>query len=151
MKYARRNFSTSRSTPAGSRRGVAGLLGWIKTAHPAAYVKLQSSRPDLVKVGTQLDGLGDAASPSLVDKVAGTATQIANAVLPFLQLNAQRKLLNTQVKRAAQGLPPLETSNLTLPASRVEFDAGPGVSSWVKYGAIGVGVLGLLFVLSRRR
>lgn len=151
MKYAKRNFSSTRRTPAGSRRGVAGLLGWIKTAHPAAFAKLQASRPDLVKTGAQLDGLGDAASPSVVDKVANTASQIANAVLPFLQLNAQRKLLNTQVKRASQGLPPLEVSNLQLPAARVEFDAGAGLSRWVKYGAIAAAVLGVGYLLTRRR
>ncbi len=151
MNYEKRGFARGRRTPGGSRRGVAGLVGWIKTAHPAAFVKLQQSRPDLLNTATQLDGLGDASSPGMVEKITSTASQIANAVLPFIQLNAQRKLLNTQVKRAAQGLPPLDVSNLQLPASRVEFDAGTNVSRWVKYGAIGAGVLGLVYLLSRRR
>lgn len=151
MKRQRMRFAAGRRTPAGSRRGAAGLVDWIKVAHPAAYEKLQQSRPELLTTATQLDGLGDAAAPGVVDKIANTATQIANAVLPFIQLNAQRKLLNTQVKRAAQGLPPLEIDNLQLPASRVQFDAGENISKWVKYA--GLGALGLLayFMLSRRR
>jgi len=149
MNYTKRKFSSARRTPAGSRRGAAGLLDWIKRAHPAAFAKLQQSRPDLVKVGGQLDGLGDMSSAT--SSLAQTASQIANAVLPFIQLNAQRKLLNTQVKRAAQGLPPLEVDNLQLPASRVQFDAGENVSKFVKWGGIAALVLGGVYLLTRRR
>jgi hypothetical protein len=149
MNYAKRNFAAGRRTPAGSRRGVAGLLGWIKAAHPTAYVKLEQTRPDLVKAGAQLDGLGDVSST--VANITNTAGQIANAILPFIQLDAQRKLLKTQVQRAAQGLPPLEMSNLSLPAQRVEFDAGANVSTGVKYLLLGGAGIAVLWLLTRRR
>lgn len=151
----RRPFATNRRTPRGKSSGVRGLLQYVKTAHPDAYANLVATRPDLVRSGAQLDGLGDTGAPSLIDKAASTANSIANAVLPFLQLNAQRKLLEAQVSRAKQGLPPLEVKNLQLPAARVEVDAGEGIrAGFARYGkwlAIGALGLGALLLMRRRR
>ena len=147
MKSRKTGFARGRRAPAGSYVGAKGLLQWVSKAHPKAYANLKRTQPDLIASTAQLSGLGDATS-TVSDKV----TQIANAVLPFLQLNAQRKLLNAQVSRAKAGLPPLDVSNMQLPASRVEFDAGNNISRFAKYGAIaGLGLLGLYIVYSGMR
>lgn len=139
------NFSPSRRTPRGSYGGVRGLLDWLSSNYPAAYAGVKRTRPDLLTSAVVLNGLGDvsATGGALADKI----NQIAQAALPFLQLNAQRKLLNAQVARAKQGLPPLDVSNVTLPAARVEVDTGRNVSKYVKLAGAGLLALGALYVL----
>lgn len=138
-------FVRNRRTPAGSYGGVKGLLQWIRREHPSAYASMVRERPQLLRAADGLDGLGAAgATASLVDK----ANQIAASVLPFLQLSAQRKLLNAQVARAKQGLPPLDISQVQLPATRVEVDAGTNVASIGRW--VGIGALGLVAFLALR-
>lgn len=136
-------FSRQRRTPTGviRARGAAGLARWLARAHPAALKKALAANPQL------LGDLGQAA-PTLADK----ATQLAQAVLPFLQLDVQRRLLRTQVKRAEQGLPPLDTSQIDLPAARVEVDveAGQGTRKGL-VGLAGAVILGALLLFSGRR
>lgn len=137
-------FARNRRTPRGTYGGVKGLLQWVRAEHPAAYRALEKSRPELLRADG-LAGLGDAAS--VVTNVTDQANKIAAAVLPFLQLNAQRKLLNAQVTRAKQGLPPLDVSQVQLPAARVEVDAGANIGKYARWA--GIAGLGLLayFVL----
>lgn len=141
-------FSRRRRAPRGviKAKGPASLARWIARAHPAALKKAMAANPQLFAAA----GLGSiaAGAPSLVDK----ATSIANAVLPFIQLEAQRKLLKVQVKRAEQGLPPLDTTNIDVPAARAEVDVGPGTRSMVTKVGLGLAALAALWLfLGRRR
>lgn len=143
MKAKKIPFARGRRTPPGSYGGVKGLLQWVSKAHPQAYASIKRTQPELIAEAAQLSGMGDAISTA-TDK----ATQIAAAVLPFLQLDAQRKLLKAQVERAKQGLPPLDVTGIKLPAARVEVDAGSNVSRYAKYAGVALLGLGALYVLS---
>jgi hypothetical protein len=71
--------------------------------------------------------------------------RVANAVV---LTDAQRRLLNIQIQRAAQGLPPLDSSQYGL---GVSVGVSPEITriAWV----VGLGLLGVLVLgqLSRRR
>lgn len=148
-------FAAGRRTPRGKVAGVKGLVQWIRQTHPRAFAQLQRSQPSLIAQAAQLDGLGDVAAPGMVDRIADTANKLAGAVLPFLQLDAQRKLLKAQVDRAKRGEPPIDTSQITLPATRVEIDAGAGLRAGAgNFGMLAAGALGLGLLawwMSRRR
>lgn len=74
-----------------------------------------------------------------------TFLRVANAVI---LTDAQRRLLNVQIQRASQGLPPLDSSQYGL---GVSVGVSPEITriAWV----VGLGVLGVLVAtqLSRRR
>lgn len=144
-------FARDRRVPRGSSGGVPGLVQWIRQAHPMAFRELARTRPQLLRQAAQLNGLGTVAQPSGGGLVQ-TANNIAAAVMPFLQLDAQRKLLKLQVERAKRGEPPIDTTQLTLPAARVEIEAGQAVRTGMKWGgiALGAALIGA-FWLARRR
>lgn len=138
-------FVSSRRVPPGRSPGVKGFVSWIRQEHPKAYAELRWQHPKLIDQANQLDGLGDVAptsGSSVLEKASNIATQIASVVQPFLQLDAQRKLLKVQTQRAAAGLAPLDTSQISLPPTRVQIDAGPSVTALKKPLLIGLGIVG---------
>lgn len=127
-------------------RGAPGLVRWIKRAHPRVYAALQE------RVGGTL-GLVD---PASVDPVAAAASNpstgqmivntIKDLVAVGLPLYQQNKLLNLQIKRAEQNLPPLDTAAIAdASAFRVGVDASTrNTGLMIAAGLGGVLLLGML-------
>jgi hypothetical protein len=132
--------------------GGAGLLRWLARTHPKALEQALRAHPDLTSAAT-LGALGQAgaAAPSRLDRLAQNAQAIAAAVVPFLQLEAQRKVLKLQVQRAAEGKPPLDASAIELPAARVEVEAGSRTRGLLGLALAGAAAAWLFFRRGRGR
>lgn len=155
---ARTPFARSRRTPTAriSARGARGMLQWIKRAHPAVYAKLERSRPELIDEAKALGGLAAtpaaaAAAPSLAERAANVAQAVSSAVLPFLQLDSQRRLLRAQTERAIRGEPPLDVTNLQLPSTRVDIEAGPDTRKALLIGGGAIALMIAIAFFGRRR
>lgn len=126
--------------------GLPGFLRWLARDFPAVHERLRAQRPDLLS--TAMAGLGQA------EPVAAKTTgqKIADFVLPLLQVYQQREILKLQLKRAQAGQPPLDVESLTMPAARVEIEAGKETR---RTGLIALGIgaaLGaVLWFTGRRR
>jgi hypothetical protein len=94
-----------------------------------------------------------AATPS---SQAGIFSQLATAVGGFMltkqQLDTQNKIVNVQLQRAQQGLPPLNINTLQagLPQPTVRFGLSSDTSQMVLYGLLGLGALFVLPQLFKR-
>ena len=99
--------------------GLRGFFNWMRVKDPRMYALAMPA----IKTRSALSGLGitgDAATaaasvsesgpvaPSITDKVKDILTTLSQAYLTNEQLKAQRKVLDFQLKRAQQGLPPLD-------------------------------------------
>lgn len=137
-----------------NRRGTRGAFEFIKRAFPRTYVHLQK---ELMSTG-QLRGMGDSLvasssetppSKSLVDTIKEIANIAGQAYLTREQMQAQEKILNLQLQRAQQGLPPLAidpgTYGLPQPSIGVGLDAGTTKTLlWVGGGVALAIMLGLI-------
>ncbi len=79
-----------------------------------------------------------------LDKLIGAATTIAPAYLQFQQ---QKEILDMQLERAKQGLPPLETAYMA-PTVRIQTELSPEAARTAREGiAAGLGNLALPILL----
>ena len=77
-----------------------------------------------------------------------TLLQTALRLIPTLvTANSQRQLLNTQLQRAQQGLPPLDASQYGL---GVTVGVSPSTQTALILGVVGIAVIGLLLYRGRR-
>lgn len=151
--------------------GKKGFLLWMKANQPVlydAYAKRMNTRAGTMK---GLRGLGDGTDPynlAVADPVAATTaapatsnwvdsiksafTGVAQIVLGGVQLNNQKKILDMQLQRAQQGLPPLNIDPATYGLQpTVGVGLSPQTKTFLTYGAIGLGGLWLLNMLMSRR
>lgn len=122
-------------------RGTAGFIAWLRRDFPQAYAALATKRPDLLRAD---GGLGQVAPPS-------RSQQIADFVMPLLQVYQQRQILKLQLERAKKGQPPVDVDAYAAPATRVELEAGERTQ---RVGLLIAGALGLgavAYFASRRR
>lgn len=88
---------------------------------------------------------------SIWDTIASNVSKITTTAIPAYM---QYKVWNENLKRARQGLAPLDP-NTYAPAARVQVDAGPNIRAAAKTAGFGVGGLALvgvgLWLLLRRR
>lgn len=122
-------------------RGTAGFVAWLKRDFPQAYAALANKRPDLLRNGA---GLGQT-------EKASRGQQIADFVMPLLQVYQQRQILKLQLERAKKGQPPVDVEAYAAPATRVEVEAGAKTqrTGLLIAGAVGLGAVA--FLASRRR
>lgn len=88
-----------------------------------------------------------AKSSSITDTIANIVKGVSTLYLTKKQADIQQQVVNTQLQRAAAGLPPLPTSlqNLGVPQVSVGLSAGTGTML-----AVGGGLALLLILFSRR-
>lgn len=156
----------------GAAPGLPGFLAWLAATHPKAYDYVRVSVPDyaadiegLRSGASELRGLGldlsfDAPNPdmptvnipapdtSVWSQIATAVSQAAAAYVPLAQ---QKKLLDLQVERARQGLPPLDTSQYESATAGVQFGVNRSTQNTVLMVAAGLGGLFLLSQLMKRR
>lgn len=142
--------------------GLKGFFAWLQVNQP----KVHDAALERLVASENLSGLGltdpnaqavvaattstAPASPSLADKIKDIVFGVSQAYLTAQQLNAQKKVLDMQLARAKQGLPPLEIDmqqyGLTGPA--VQVGMSPETRNLLIYGAVG---LAAVYLLGRRR
>lgn len=102
------------------------------------------SAPHAVDVSTAANS--GSTSTSLTDMISSVVSGISSLYLTKQQANIQQQVVNTQLQRAAMGLPPLPTSlsNLGVPQVSVGLSTGTGSAL-----AIGAAVIGAIFVIPK--
>lgn len=109
------------------------FIGWMKNSNPSLYAAISNTRPDLLDPGTvvltgslapngkkntSLRGMGDVdITGTNADVTLGTSPvtantswgqQIADFAKQYLLLDQQRKIMDVNLKRAEQGLDPID-------------------------------------------
>lgn len=132
---------------------VLQFAEWLKRTHPQIYAMA-------VNKNAGLSGLGDTAptstttpagTTSFLDDVLGIVKQSVPVLLGTYQ---QKQLIDINVERAKQGLPPIDQTGIA-PQVNVQLqpDQMTQVTQPIKYALFGVFGLGLLFIIlnSRKR
>jgi hypothetical protein len=119
------------------------FLSWLQVNKPDVYGLMKIMRKDLITTGP-LSGLGDSTDPnSVTDWAAGVTnflTQVAPAVLQF---KSQQSLINANLERAKQGLPPLDASSVT---PGVNIGISPQTQQLLMWAGIGALALGGAYI-----
>ena len=154
--------------------GWPGFMAWLAQAHPQLFSLMQVRFPNLALytqngdpapvIAGMMHGLGQDTSLTPIDVTAqtlpmpdyssgssgGWASDLVNALTSaaptVISTIDQQKIFNTQLSRAQQGLPPLNTTSYGLPSMQGAFAT---LTTPVML-MIGAGVVGLM-VLRRRR
>jgi len=84
------------------------FINWVKVNDPMLY--------EIAKARFQLKNEGLSGIADFFKELVTTVKEVAPSIV---NMQAQKKILDVQVNRAKQGLPPLETAQYT-PAIRVE-------------------------------
>lgn len=136
-------------------RGTKGALEYIRRAFPREFAHIQSE----LRATGQLRGLGAVGltvaatetppSRSLVDTIKELAQVAGQVYLTREQMQAQQQILNVQLQRAQQGLPPLaiDPTQYGIPQPSVGISLDDGTKKMLLYGGIGLAValmLGLI-------
>lgn len=146
---------------------VWSFMEWFRASSPAMYDALLARAPELtdpVQVVTSgaldpksstkslLSGLDETTTEVTTTSAPATdwGTQILDftkSVFPvYYQHRAQRDILEANLKRAEQGLPPLDPSGV---APQVNFGLSPGVQKLAMWGIGGLILMGLIRAVRR--
>ena len=96
------------------KKGTAGFLHWLQRKHPAAYSRIKTVRPDLLKgnaAGPNLSALGvGQVNPHVDEKPAepGLMKQLLDLAKTAVTQKHQRELLEIQAEAAVEGKTPYE-------------------------------------------
>ncbi len=123
---------------------------WLKKRYPKVYAA------SMARNG--LSGLGDTAPTDTTTPAATTSwlDTISNAIKSVIPAASAayvaKQTIDVNVERAKAGLPPIDSGAL---APQVNVSLPPAqmaqITSAGKYALYGVGVLGLLFIMSKRK
>lgn len=140
-------------------KGVPGLVRWIKVAHPAIYDNLARVVRAHTTPGGKLSGLGltdpaatpitaaDSGNPGIAQTIVNTVKDLVAVGLPLYQ---QQKLFDLQVKRAQQGLAPLDTARIAdMSAVRVGVDSDTRKTGMLIAGGLAAALLGYAVLRGR--
>ena len=136
--------------------GTRGFLLWTKKNLPRTYAGISKE----LKSATRLAGMGLTAEPavaatetpptsSLVNTIRDVANMVGQVYLTREQLKAQQKVLDMQLQRAANGLPPadIDVTQYGLPQPSVGISLDDSTKKILMWGGIGLAVaivLGLI-------
>lgn len=99
------------------------FISWMKDTYPELYSVISGTRPDLLDPGSvvlsgdlapngkkssNLKGLGDGDSNTPITADTSWGQQIADFAKQYLLLDQQRKIMDMNIKRAEQGLQPID-------------------------------------------
>lgn len=96
--------------------GTKGFFEWLKDKQPQLYAKVaEGFQPPQVGVGGMYDIAEDPAtkttetpmSTGIMSSITNLVNVAAQGYLTKQQMDAQKQLLDVQLQRASQGLPPL--------------------------------------------
>lgn len=116
------------------------FLEWARKNAPGFYAEL----------GKRVSGLGETQdSTPWYDKIINAASNLATA---YYQNKTQQEIIEMQLERAKQGLPPIQADQYAAPPVRVQHEvAMPGGQQtpvYVKYALYGIVGIGAVFLLS---
>lgn len=129
--------SSPKLPPGEYPRGMQGFFAWLRTRSPRMYSETMKrvQNPSLAGLGMTGDASAVAAAVTeaapapkgVIDKLRDMLLAAGQTYLTVTQVKAQQKVLDMNLKRAQQNLPPLD---VTLPAYSVQGpQVGVGVNS----------------------
>lgn len=123
--------------------GVVAFADWLEKNFPDIYKAAMQSRPDLLMpefAMAGLAGLGDATSETPSTDWGKAFSDFVNQVLgPLAGAYQQKKLIDLNIKRAEQGLPPINAEQM---APTVNVGIAPSLQTGLLIaGAVVLGVL----------
>lgn len=104
----------------GTVKSKQAFLNWVKKRHP--MVVLTSLEVEKRRSG----GVG-----GFSDVITSLFSTVKEVAPDILKIDAQRRIFNAQLKRAEQGLPPLEVEQYA-PTVKVQADITPEMTSAAK-------------------
>lgn len=140
--------------------GMKGFTAWLAQAQPAVHARfikhvtrpalhgLGITSPDIVAVEST-----QPVAKSTADKVKDIVMALSQGYLTVQQMNAQKKVLDLQLERARQGLPPLnlDMQQYGLTGPQVSFGVTSDTKTMLGIGAAILGAVYLLPKLLRKR
>lgn len=127
---------------------------WMKTSEPELYAAIINNRPDLLDPGSVvlnrvispqsgLSGMGEMQDDS---SLSSWGQQIADFAQQYLILRQQKDLMDMNIKRAEQGLPPIDNVG-----AAVNVGMTQDVKNLAYAGLIGFGIIAGLAIISRNK
>jgi len=157
--------------------GQAGLMIWLQQAMPDVYYKIKTKQPALLNVSSsrrarpskraqeyeagfdyegynydtgdyQLDGLA-AADTATKPVEKAWYEKLLDLSGPLLQTYQQKKILDLQLERARNNLPPLDTDALATKV-KVEIDASSAITGALSKMAVPISIgVAAIFILPK--
>jgi hypothetical protein len=139
----------------GSPRGAKGFFAWLGRAQPqiARSVLIKLQRPAMLgdlglTAPEQVVTEEKPVSPTFTDKIRDLVLGASQAYLTYSQMQAQKKVMDMQLKRAQAGLAPLDINmeqyGLTGPAMNVGLS--PATRNLLMWGG---GALAAVYLLPK--
>jgi len=124
---------------------------WLKKRYPLVYASAikQASAPTGLGAVSSTDSTTPTATTSWLDTISNTIKSIIPAASAAY---IAKQTIDVNIERAKAGLPPIDSGslapqvNVSLPPAQISQITNAG-----KYALYGVGALGLLFLLSKRK
>lgn len=141
--------SAPKPRPVAYPSGLPGFAAWLRLRAPHLY---KTARPSLAGLGfaapTTPGGAATAATgQSTMDKLREMLLAASQVYLTREQVKAQQKVIDAQILRAQQGLPPLD---INMAQMGIQPQVGVGVSSDTqKFILIGLGLAGAIYLLPK--
>lgn len=149
-------------------KGAHGFLLWLKNRQPWLYARVKDrlTVPNLKGLGidindTQLTAINldtglipqptVAATSGWSNTIQNVLTTAASAYLTKTQLDAQKKILNMQLDRARQGLPPLDIDPSQYGVPSVKVGLSSDTSKVLLWGGVSFAALLVLLSFTGRR
>ena len=98
-------------------------LSEIKRNHPALFEAAVRATKKQRSKGDMLKGLGETETKSLWDRLSENIVKLGGA---YLTIKNQKDMVDLNIERARQGLPPLDIGS-TAPVVRTQVDLPPGM------------------------
>lgn len=137
--------------------GMKGFLAWMAREQPILHSRLinRIQSGTLGDMGLTAPVNTDSTQPvssSLADTIKNTVLALSQGYLTYEQTQAQKKVLDLQLQRAKQGLPPLDINSESFGVGpSVSVGLSPSTKQLLMWGGIGLGAVILLPRLLARR
>lgn len=144
-------------TPPVKPAAAQKFIAWVRTAHPKLYAAAErraNAPRTLGALSKEEAKAGTTTTPGAFDRIVTAITSLAPQIV---QARAQRDVLEVQLERMRQGLPPLSATQYA-PGLQLSVDPSmyaPGLEAmkpWLIWGGLGlVGVFVVSQLAKRRR
>lgn len=144
--------------------GPRGFLKWLRGAHPLVYAGIERQYPEVIGGAPVIKaaqgmtlGQQEIITVSTTAPAQDTAPAkpswlqtIADLAKTYILTRQQKSIMDMQLKRAEQGLPPVDVATMA-PTVRVIGDLPPQTKTMLTLAIIGIGAAVILPMFARRR
>lgn len=130
--------------------GMKGFLAWMAREQPIMHERLLNRihSGTLGDIGLTAPVNTESTQPvssSVADTIKNTLMALSQGYLTYEQTRAQSKVLDLQLQRAKQGLPPLDINTESFGVGpSVSVGLSPGTKTMLMWGGIGLAAVILL-------